>query len=158
MSGVVVRGFKEFANDLKRADSWVSREFGKAVGVSLQYIQNEARQRAGGPPIVFTGYMARNLKVIHNQPLRGVVYAGAKYSPGVEYGTGPHLVPIEQLRRWARLKLKDESAAYPIQKKILRRGTDKHPWFYPAVEDSLLFIKRRFEKSLDGLTRMLAGK
>lgn len=45
------------------------------------------------------------------------------HARAVRTGTRPHWVPLGVLKEWARWKLGDESAAYPIQKSIAKKGT-----------------------------------
>ena len=85
-----------------------------------------------GVPTSFTGYLARSIST--NKTADGyAVVASAPYAAGVEYGTFPHKVPIEALKKWARIKLHNEGLAYPIQKKIAKKGTRAQPYMEPAM-------------------------
>lgn len=71
------------------------------------------------------------------------VISNAQHSSAVEHGTKPHRVSPNHLKDWARLKLGDENAAYPIAKKIAKFGTDAHPFMYPAfLETREIWLKR----------------
>jgi len=51
------------------------------------------------------------------------------YAPYVQYGTRPHWAPIEPLKRWVRKKFGgDDDAAYAVQWKIAREGTDRQDY------------------------------
>ncbi len=61
------------------------------------------------------------------------VISQANHSAAVEFGTKPHWTSVENLKAWARRKLGDENAAYAIQRKIAKFGTDRHPFMVPAL-------------------------
>lgn len=48
----------------------------------------------------------------------------AEHAPYVQYGTRPHRAPFDPIKRWARRKLGDESAWFPVWLSIERTGTD----------------------------------
>jgi len=48
----------------------------------------------------------------------------ADYAKAVEEGSRPHWPPIQPLLGWARRVLGNESAAYAVQQKIAREGTN----------------------------------
>jgi hypothetical protein len=45
------------------------------------------------------------------------------HAPYVQYGTRPHRAPFAPITEWARRKLGDESAWFPVWRKIERFGT-----------------------------------
>ena len=61
------------------------------------------------------------------------VISMSNHSAAVEFGSRPHHVSPEKLKAWARRKLGDENAAYPIAKKIAKVGTQRHPFMIPAL-------------------------
>lgn len=83
------------------------------------------------------------------------VISKSAHSAAVEYGTKPHKVSPNKLKDWARIKLGDENAAYPIAKKIAKFGTDSHPYMYPAyLEVREIWAKKylRDELNKKGIT------
>ncbi len=66
----------------------------------------------------------------------------APYASYIEYGTDPHPVSkegIKKLTNWAHNKLsisydEAESVAYAIANKIRTQGTDPQPFFRPAID------------------------
>lgn len=79
------------------------------------------------------------------------VISQSSYSAAVEYGTKPHVVSARHLMDWARLKLGDEKAAWPVAMKIKKFGTDARPFMYPAyleVREIWVkqFLKQEFSK------------
>lgn len=84
----------------------------------------------------YTGHLASSIQV--RKDGEGYkVSATAPYAEEVEYGAKPKLVNIEDLKRWARIKLGNEKLAYPIQKKIARKGTPAQPYLEPATLEML---------------------
>jgi len=61
----------------------------------------------------------------------------------LEYGTKPHSVPIEPLKGWSKRVLGDADAAYWVQEKIARAGTEAQPFFRPAFDEvRLLWVPK----------------
>jgi hypothetical protein len=56
----------------------------------------------------------------------------ADHAEPVEFGSQPHWTSVENLKKWARRVLGDESAAYAVQKKIAEKGTEAQPFARPA--------------------------
>jgi len=77
------------------------------------------------------------------------VISQASYSAAVESGTKPHAVSPRHLMEWARLKLGDEKAAWPVAMKIKKFGTDAHPFMYPAyLEVREIWVKQYLKQEL----------
>jgi HK97 gp10 family phage protein len=70
--------------------------------------------------------------------LIGLVRAGVRYAPFVEFGTRPHWPPRGALQPWARRhgfpagKVGD----FLVRRKIAQKGTDAQPFMEPAIKDS----------------------
>ena len=58
---------------------------------------------------------------------------GVDYGIHVEYGTSPHYVSPDNLKRWSELKLGDPNLAYAVAQKILKFGTEAQPFMRPAL-------------------------
>jgi len=63
------------------------------------------------------------------------VFPSVDYAYYIQHGTDPHHVPIEPLKVWARRKLGQESAAYAVEKKIAKKGTDANPFITRAIKN-----------------------
>ncbi len=91
--------------------------------------------------------------IILNPSIRGFnkyeLVAGVTYAEDVEFGTKPHTVKdIESLKGWARRVLGDENAAYPVQKKIAKKGIEATPYFRPSLyEVKNIWVKRYLNKA-----------
>ena len=69
---------------------------------------------------------------------RVVYYVG--YATAIEYGSDPHLPPVEALEGWVGRKLhvpEDEvrRAAWAVAKKIEKEGTEPQPFLRPAITE-----------------------
>lgn len=98
---------------------------------------------------VDTSRLRTSIKIFPTSPgaSQYILYTNVEYAEGVEFGTSPHYVSPKELKDWARKKLGDENAAFPIAKKISLRGTDAQPFFRPAlyqVQD--LWVQRFWNK------------
>ena len=52
----------------------------------------------------------------------------AEHGKYIEFGTPPHMPPVEELKEWARRKLGDEKLAWAVAYAIKRRGTRPYPF------------------------------
>lgn len=148
---VRVEGLDDLKNNLNKAGETLKKNLGDAMQKSTEIIKLKARRKAGSPPIVFKGELARSIQA-KSSPFKGVVGAEAKHAPFIEFGTKPHFPPIAPLERWARLKLGKPGIGFAIAKKISERGTKAQPYFQPAVDESINDIARFFEQSIDKVT------
>lgn len=65
----------------------------------------------------------------------------------LENGTGPHMPPIDAIRRWVEVKFnvpEIEGIAWAVANKIKKEGTDAHPFF----EQSKSVALEQFENSI----------
>ncbi len=62
-----------------------------------------------------------------------IVYS-APYAAFVEFGTEPHMPPVEPLEQWAKRKLGQEGIGWAIAKKIAKEGTEPKPFLRPAID------------------------
>ena len=71
-----------------------------------------------------------------------IIHYQAPYSAYVEFGTQPHRMPIEPLKRWVKRKLgykekEAEKVSWAVWQKIAREGTDPKPFLRPAIREVL---------------------
>jgi len=102
--------------------------------------------------------------------IQGIVGSNLKYAAAVEYGSKPHMPPVEPLIGWVRRKglagtystrtrrrlgnkedqgQQDRALAWAIAMKIKRVGTKAHPFLEPAYKKNELAIRRRFEHTVE---------
>lgn len=84
----------------------------------------------------FTGDLKRSITLEPIRPDSNTyrVFSPLQYASAIEYGSRPHAVPYEPLKKWASRKLGDENAAYAIAQKIKKEGTNPHPFMRPAFD------------------------
>ena len=86
-----------------------------------------------------TGALAQSVNV-ERKFLEKKIVIGAPYAKDIEYGTPPHKVSYEDIRKWVERKLgihgKGASRfAKNIVDKIEREGTDPQPFVRPALRE-----------------------
>lgn len=58
----------------------------------------------------------------------------------LEYGTPPHMPPVDALKGWAKRKLGDEKLAWAVAYSIKRRGTRPFPFIRPTFNNEVTGI------------------
>ena len=58
----------------------------------------------------------------------------------LEYGTPPHMPPVDSLKGWAKRKLGDEKLAWAVAYSIKRRGTRPFPFIRPTFNNEVTGI------------------
>ena len=61
------------------------------------------------------------------------------YGLYIEYGSFPHVVPIDALKKWCKDKLGDEKAAWAVQNKIKMYGTRPNNFIERTLKNN--FVK-----------------
>lgn len=94
-----------------------------------------------------------DIQVDQNE-VRGVVGSDVEYAPAVEFGSRPHMPPIEPLAQWVRRhNIGEEGYEYGIAMliawKIKAHGTKAQPYLVPAFEKNETNIRRRFENAVE---------
>ncbi|WP_457556329.1 hypothetical protein [Candidatus Pyrohabitans sp.] len=94
-----------------------------------------------------TGALLKSGRVERGFLKKEVVYDAA-YAAFIEYGTEPHMPPVEPLKRWAKRHGMDEKAGWAIAMKIKKEGTEPKPFLRPAFDEGAArakeIIRRRF--------------
>lgn len=156
-----VEGLKELERDMKRADKNLMPVLRKAMVASTAKIKRDAKENVP----VFQANLKRSIfdRVTSSltSSIKGIVGVGtgAKYGPFVEFGRRPgKRPPIDPIKKWARIKLGNEGAAFAIASKIASKGTKAQPFMLPALKDNVRFIENNFKEAADTIIKILAGK
>ncbi len=56
------------------------------------------------------------------------------YAAAHEYGSKPHMPPVDALKTWAKRHLGSEKKAWPLALSIKRKGTKAYPFMRPAFD------------------------
>lgn len=106
-------------------------------------IQGEARKLSP----IDTGRLRSSIAVsLGINFLGAIVGTDVEYAEYVHEGTGPHIVPVEDLRGWARRKGIDP---YQVQAGIAKRGTQAQPFMEDAIKNKERDIRNIFESALN---------
>ena len=128
------------------------RELEDELGTATMQIAEEvavelANQLRIEAPVGATGRLQESFQLFRTE--NGVVYIGTRvpYAEGVWKGKPPHEPDFEAIRKWARRKLGDESAAGPVFRKIAREGTEPNPFVERAIDNTLQRVgQMRFDQ------------
>lgn len=156
-----IEGIKELERDMERAGKNIKPLMRKAMTASTATIKRTAKE---GVP-VFMGSTKRAIfdKVTSSvsSSVKGIVGVGtgAPYAIFVEKGRrAGKRPPIAPIKKWARIKLGNEGAAFAIASKIGRKGTKPQPFMLPALEKNKEKVRKYFEDVADAVVKILAGK
>jgi hypothetical protein len=116
--------------DSKELDTWLNntmhREVSKTTTLSLirQDLLTQTRNEAKKNNV--TGKTFNSIQG-KSDDKEAVIEGDLSALISMETGRGPGKTPpIDELKRWARLKLGDEDLAYVVAKRIAQRGTKKY--------------------------------
>ena len=82
-----------------------------------------------------------------------IVGTDVEYAPYVEYGTPPHMPPVEALKRWASRHKMGEKAAWALAKTIEKHGTQPQPFMRPALAGNRQKIQELFTRRFGEIIR-----
>jgi len=147
--------------DTKEVTDWINadadRERAKRKLLAItgdklkQEVRNEARK------ISTTSQLLNSIQ-FRTRKNSVEVYSVGYGEIALETGRGAGPVPIEPLKRWARLKLGDERLAYAVAKTIAKKGTRKYRRGGPkqlttVVEKIDKFLKKDLINYLDSFAQ-----
>lgn len=88
--------------------------------------------------------------------LHGKMYSPLEYAPVMEFGRKPGTMPpVDQIERWASLKLHKQGLGYVIARSIANKGIKGHHFFQAAADQNRAAIERLMERTLGDVTRAL---
>jgi HK97 gp10 family phage protein len=163
-----VKGVDELVKQLTKYNDQVKVDTIRAVNTTMLEVQNEAKSLA---PVNY-GRLRSSITTQRATPssIEAITYVNADYAPFVEFGTkGKVEIPagleayaaqfkgsgaggfdklLEDIEDWCRRKGIDQSAAFPIARKIAREGIKAQPFLFPAWEKERGKLVPELEKLL----------
>ena len=137
MFDIKLKGFDDVIKALDRMEQEVMLELTRAMQKACMVVETAAKHNITANGTTNLGQLVNSIwwevALLSNGIIGGWVLVGAKYGGYVEFGTKPHMPPVEPLKQWAKRKLKDESLGYAVALKIKREGTQPKPYLYPAL-------------------------
>jgi hypothetical protein len=93
----------------------------------------------------------------------GVVGSPLNYAAPVEFGTRPHMPPVQPLAEWAQAKLglspeEARGAGFAIARKIARKGTEGAHMFGKALESTGSQVQRIFANAAARMTTRITAE
>lgn len=148
---VSLEGARELEAALKRVEKGAIREAVSALNVTALHVQNELKEETTNARAINTGALRKSWHIQKATQASMEARVGTNlvphYGPDVEYGTRPHRPPISALKQWAKRKLHNEAAAYPIAKKIARRGTSGRHIFAKGTNDAAHVLEQELARA-----------
>ena len=104
-----------------------------------EYIQAEANLNISRHGNWDTGFLAQHVIIEKPNKETRIVRWTAPYGFSVEYGSEPHMPPVDAIERWVIRKLgkkgkEAKSMAWAISYSIKAHGTEAHPFLRPAIQ------------------------
>jgi hypothetical protein len=119
----------------------------KAIDETTMACVTKAKQRSPRDTTLLQGSIEMRPAVGEGKDIKGEWGAfNNLYALFVELGTDPHFPPVEMLKPWARRKLGDENAAWPVAINISKHGTKPHPFLRPVADEEYPKLKGRIKK------------
>ena len=105
--------------------------------VILEFANELVNQLQIEAPVGATGRLQESFQIFRTGD--GVVWLGTRvpYAQGVWKGKPPHTPNWTSIKRWARRKLDDESAAGPVFRSIQQNGTAPNPFVDEAIDNTM---------------------
>jgi len=130
--------FNKYIKNLENKIGNKIEEADVEFAAGMRDMERVAKQKAP----VDDGSLRLSIGVIKDRPLSYILRANARYAAYVEFGTGKYAKRyVNGLEEYWRI----------LAKKYYKNGkgkTDKHPFFYPAVMETLPTIYRRIKAVL----------
>ena len=120
--------------DLDELEGELDDETARILEDIANTLVNEMKKEA---PTGATADLQRSIQIFRRSSNEIVLGTRLAYAEFVQTGTRPHTPPFEPIQIWARRKLGDESAAWPVWQKIRQEGTDANPYVDRAFENTL---------------------
>jgi len=120
--------------DLDELERDLDAETARILEDIANTLVNEMKKEA---PVGATADLQRSIQIFRRSSGEIVLGSRLDYAEFVQTGTRPHAAPFEPIQIWARRKLGDESAAWPVWQKIRQEGTDANPYVDRAFENTL---------------------
>jgi hypothetical protein len=116
----------------------LERELGSETRDILLDLSNDIiNELKRNSPRGATGDLARSWSIFFRGDSEVVLGSNISYASYVDTGTAPHTPPFAPIQKWARRKLGDESAAWPVWQKIREEGTDPNPYIDESIETAI---------------------
>lgn len=124
-----------FGSKFRYDDEVADKIYKEILFKAMLNIQNKSKKKC--PENVGDLRRSIKLKPINPNASEYFVFSNLGYAAPMEYGTVPYYAPINPLKEWAKKKLGDEDVGYAIQAKIAKEGINAHPFFRPALDETI---------------------
>jgi len=127
------REFKKFRKSLEDAHEGSEHEIARGVWDAADAVLSEAEKEAP----VDRGGLRYSGSVAYGPGPTAEVTFKSPYAKPVEFGSRPHMPPVEPLEAWAKRHGMKPGAGWAIAKKIAEKGTRPDPFLQRALDKVL---------------------
>ena len=110
-------------------------------------IANDVRNELINTCPVDTGGLKLSIDVVDNvtSGKPKLIITMNRYGEYVEFGRPPgKMPPVDELKKWCKRKLGDESLAFAVAQHIKKNGTRPHPFIRPMINNKLPDIIKKW--------------
>lgn len=133
-----IKGIEALQRKLQSAAETALKSTVDALNTTALAVQNDLKAETKTQGAIDTGTYRSSWQIeratTRNLTARVGTNLVPHYAPDIEYGTRPHFPPRDALKAWARRKLHNEAAWYPVARAIARRGTKARPVFRQGTD------------------------
>lgn len=133
---------QDFGDDMQALAQLLSPAIDRGIQKTALQVERTAKQRAP----VDTGTLRKSIGYRDTGELQYAVGSSVKYAPHVEFGTAPHMPPVDELRDWAN----DHNAdAWALAMHIKQEGTPAQPFLRPALKQHQSDLVENIQAEID---------
>jgi hypothetical protein len=125
------------ADDIASITKNIQLETDKVLDEMADFVLADSQRRVKDNGSIDTGFLVKTANV-NRKFLRKEITYPAPYAAFVEYGTTPHMPPIEPIKKYLMRKTgmsekEATNAAWAVAKRIAKEGTEPKPFLRPAL-------------------------
>ena len=160
-----VHAAADLAKAFAQAPEVVIEEFSRAMTEATLLLEREVKEETpvgiGGGGGLKGSIAARTPQALADNVI-GLVGTPLSYAVPVEFGTRPHMPPVQPLADWAEYKLgvapdQARSIGWRIARKIAAQGTEGAHMFGRAVADNEGQVQAIFARARERIAERIAG-
>ena len=139
---------KEFTQIVRGMPNDLRQSFAQGLRDAAHVLADKVREQIEAVDAVDTEALLDSVAV---RPGLGgaTVVVDAPHAAPVEYGSRPHMPPVQPIEDWGRRKLGREGLGWPVALKIAREGTKPRRYFKRATEAAVNEMGNKIADALD---------
>ena len=122
-------------NEEAKAEKAILEKTDKKLDEIIDFIFSKSQENIVRKGAMNSGHLLHSGNVQRAFLNKTITYS-APYATYVEFGTEPHMPPVEPLEQWAQKKLGEKGLGWAIAKKIAKEGTEPKPFLRDAIDQA----------------------